>query len=287
MPPAKMRARARWIRLAQLLPSTLFLVAFFLAPLAVFLLYSFWTKRGFEFIADWTTENYASTLGDEVYRSLLQNTVEIGLQASALAVAIAYTFAHVIRFHLQRWQAALLFLVLIAAFSGYLVRVYSWRTILGNNGIINETLQRLGVIDEPLSFLLYSRTATIIVLGNFLVPFALVPIYAALQNVQNEEVEVARDLGCGPVRALFKVTLPLAWPGIFAAFALCFIVAAGDYVTPQLVGGTSGTMIGRAISDSFGVTFEWPTGAALSFITLATALVIIALVRALGAVLIR
>ncbi|MGH8626739.1 MAG: hypothetical protein ACREYC_16235, partial [Gammaproteobacteria bacterium] len=107
MPPAKMRARARWIRLAQLLPSTLFLVAFFLAPLAVFLLYSFWTKRGFEFIADWTTENYASTLGDEVYRSLLQNTVEIGLQASALAVAIAYTFAHVIRFHLQRWQAAL------------------------------------------------------------------------------------------------------------------------------------------------------------------------------------
>jgi spermidine/putrescine transport system permease protein len=276
-----------WLPALQIVPATLFLGVFLVAPLSVFLLYSFWTKRGFEFVADWTTYNYTSTLGDPVYRSLLRNTVEIGLQASTGAVFIAYGFAHMLRFYLQRWQAALMFLVLVAAFSGYLVRVYSWRTILGSHGIINEILQLLRLIDEPLTFLLYSRTAAIIVLANFLLPIALVPIYAALQNVKDEEIEAARDLGCGPARALLKVTLPLAWRGIFAAFALCFIVAAGDYVTPQLVGGTTGTMIGRAIVDSFGITYEWPIGAALSFSTLAISLAVIGLLRAVSARLVR
>jgi spermidine/putrescine transport system permease protein len=200
---------------------------------------------------------------------------------------MAYVFAHMLRFYLQRWQAALMFLVFIAAFSGYLVRVYAWRTILGSSGIINETLQWLGLIHKPLTFLLYSRTAAIIVLVNFLLPIALLPIYAALQNVKDEEIEAARDLGCGPARALAKVTLPLAWPGIFASFALCFLIAMGDYITPQLVGGTTGTMIGRTIADSFGITYEWPVGAALSFSTLAVALVVIGLVRALGAWFVR
>jgi len=271
-----------WLPALQVGPAALLLGLFLVAPLSVFLLYSFWTKRGFEFVADWTTGNYTRTLGDDVYRALIRNTVEIALEASGAAVVLAYVFAHILRFYLRRWQAALMFLVLIAAFSGYLVRVYAWRTILGDSGIVNETLQRLGIIDQPLTFLLYSRTAAIIVLANFLLPIALLPIYAGLQNVKDEEIEAARDLGCGPLRTLVKITLPLAWPGIFASFALCFLVAAGDYVTPLLVGGTSGVMAGRSVADAFGIAYDWPFGAALSFTTLAVALAIIGSVRVVG-----
>ena len=104
---------------------------------------------------------------------------------------------------------------------------------------------------------------------NFLIPLAILPIYAALQNVRDEEIEAARDLGASAAGAFWRVTFPLAWGGVFAAFALTFIIAAGDYVTPQLVGGTSGGMIGRSIASTFGTAFNWPLGAALSFLTLA------------------
>jgi spermidine/putrescine transport system permease protein len=171
--------------------------------------------------------------------------------------------------------------------SGYLVRIYAWRTILGDEGVINQTLITLGLIQQPLSFLLFSRIATIIVFVNFLTPLAILPIYAALQNVRDEEIEAARDLGASAAAAFWRVTLPLAWGGIFSAFALTFIISAGDYVTPQLVGGTSGGMIGRTIASTFGTAFNWPLGAALSFLTLAFVLVILGMLRAASARIVR
>jgi spermidine/putrescine transport system permease protein len=280
-------SRTRWVRLLQVAPTTAFLLVFLVAPLVVFLLYSFWATENYEIVSHWTLSNYGDALGASAYRSLLRNTVSIAMQASLCAVVLGYAFAHIIRFHLRAWQHVLLLAVLVAAFSGYLVRIYAWRTILGEHGIINEVLIRLGVLDDPLTFLLYSRTAAIIVLTNFLLPLAILPIFAALQSVSDDEIEASRDLGCGPARTLLKVTLPLAWPGIFAAFALCFVIAAGDFATPQLVGGTSGTMIGRAIADAFGITFDWPTGAALAFITLALVLTIVLVLRQVAARVVR
>jgi spermidine/putrescine transport system permease protein len=279
--------RDRALSAVQLAPATLYLLLFLAVPLGVFLVYSFWVTRRYELVAEWTTANYVEGLTQAVYRDLLRNTIEIALAAAVITVVLAYAFAHVIRFHLRRYQELLLFLVIVALFSGYLVRIYAWRTILGDQGIINEALRRVGLIDEPLSFLLYSRPAAVIVLVNFLVPLAVLPIYGALQNVRDDEVEAARDLGAGPFAAFRRVTLPLAWNGIFVAFALSFIIAAGDYVTPQLVGGTSGTMIGRAIADQFGVTFAWPFGAALAFLTLAFVLVLLAVFRWSSARLVR
>jgi spermidine/putrescine transport system permease protein len=272
-------ARDRLARTLQLAPATLFLGFFLLAPLGVFLVYSFWVTRSYQLVSDWTVSNYVDTLKDSTYRALFWKTLEIALLAAAITTVVAYAFAHVIRFHLRRYQEPLLFLVMVALFSGYLVRIYAWRTILGDEGIINSALKRLGLIDQPLSFLLYSRTAAIIVFVNFLAPLAILPIYAALQNVRQEEVEAARDLGAGAFSAFRKVTLPLAWNGVFAAFSLTFIISAGDYVTPQLVGGTSGSMIGRAVVDSFGITFDWPLGSALSFLTLAFTLALLAVFR--------
>ncbi len=271
----------------QLTPATLFLLAFLVAPLGIFFVYSFWVTRSHVLVADWTVTQYKEGVTEKIWRDLLRNTVVIAITTAAITVTLAYAFAHALRFHLRRHQEALLFLVLVALFSGYLVRIYAWRTILGNEGIVNEGLIRLGLIDQPLSFLLFSRPAAILVLVNFLVPLAILPIYAALQNVRSEEVEAARDLGAGPFAAFRRVTLPLAWSGVFVAFAISFIIAAGDYVTPQLVGGTSGSMIGRAIANQFGVTFEWPRGAALAFLTLAFVLAILALLRVASARIVR
>lgn len=285
--PSELRVRDRWLSAVQLLPASAFLLAFLVAPLCVFFVYSFWITRSYNLLPEWTLSNYAVALTDPVYRDLFRNTMEIAASVAVVTVVLAYGFAHAIRFHLRRYQEPLLFLVIVALFSGYLVRVYAWRTILGDQGIINEALRALNLVDRPLSVLLFSRPAVIIVLVNFLVPLAVLPIYGAVQNVRDEEIEAARDLGAGPFWAFRRVTLPLAWNGVLAAFFLSFIIAAGDYVTPQLVGGTGGGMIGRAIASTFGVTFAWPRGAALSFVTLVLVLGILGATRLMSTRVIR
>lgn len=285
--PATLMERVRrWneraVFVAQLTPITWFLATWFLAPIAIFFLYSLWRTSNFQLVHTWGLQAYENAVTNPVNRNLIQNTVEIALEASACTIVIAYTFAHIIRFHLRRWQQQLLFVVLMAMFSGYLVRIYAWSTILGNQGIINTTLEQLRLTSHPLTFLLYSRTAAIIVLTNFLTPLVILPVYAALQDVEDSEIEAARDLGCRPGQALRKVTLPLAWRGVFAGWALAFIIAAGDYITPQLVGGTSGTMIGRIVASDFNESFDWSHGAALSFVSLGVVLLVIAIVRRIG-----
>src|SRR3990170_1539487 len=262
------RARERWFPALQLAPVAAFLTIFFVIPLGIFLVYSFWITRRYELISDWTVANYREALSEPAYRRLLWNTLLVASIASACTLAIAYPFAYAIHFRLRRYREPLLFLVLLALFSGYLVKIYAWKTILGNRWFINEALLRLGLIDDPLSFLLYSRPAAVVTFVNFLVPLAVLPIYASLQNVADEQVEAARDLGARGLAAFRRITLPLTRDGLLVAFAFTFIIAAGDYVTPQLVGGTRGAMIGKAVVSTFGVTFNWPLGSALAFLTL-------------------
>ena len=164
-------------------------------------------------------------------------------------------------------------------FSGYLVRILAWRTLLGDHGILNTLMMRIGLIDQPLTFLMYNRFATVLVLANFLIPLAVLPVYSSLQNIRDCDVEAARDLGCGACGAWWRVTLPLAWPGVFTTFALTFILVCGDYTTPTLVGGTSGTLIGQAIGESFLSQFNWPLGAALAFVMIGVVLFSIGVLR--------
>ncbi len=164
--------------------------------------------------------------------------------------------------------------MLASIFGGYLVRIYAWRTILGDEGLINTFLIWLGLIREPLRFLLFSRFAVFITLVNFLLPFGVLPLYGALQNVPRDAIEAARDLGAGPLAIFRTVLLPLTATGIKIAFAFAFVLAAGDYVTPELVGGTNGIMIGNVIADQFGVAYNWPLGAALAITTLLVVLLV-------------
>jgi spermidine/putrescine transport system permease protein len=146
---------------------------------------------------------------------------------------------------------------------------------------VNNTLVSLGLIDHPLSFFLYSRLGVMIVLSCMLLPFAIVPIHAALSNVSRELLEAARDLGAGPADAVRTVLLPIAHKGVFSGFAFAFVLSAGDYVTAQLVGGTSTQMVGNIIVDQFGANFDWPLASAIGVITTVVAGLVLLLAAAM------
>jgi len=178
---------------------------------------------------------------------------------------------------MKRLRDLILFLIVISLLSSYLVKVYAWRTILGNNGLINTTLMYLGIIREPLEFLLFSKVSVFVSLLHILIPFTILPMYSALLNVDPVLFEAARDLGANPVHTFLKVTLPLSIPGIKTAFIFSFIIASGDYIIPQLLGGTSGLMIGKVIADQFGIVFNWGEGSSLVFLLIFSDLIVFSL----------
>jgi len=263
--------------LRQLIPATAFYVAFFALSLVVLFAYSFWTQVRYDVVPGFTLDNYLHSLGSPLITAVVFRTVVIGFVTAAITVPIAYVLAFVMRFVFTTRGRLLLDIVLISMFSGYLVRIYAWRTILGRNGVLNAALLELGVISEPITFLIYSNWATLITLVGLLIPLSLLPIYASMSNVSREHMEVARDLGSRSLTLHRTILLPMVLPGISVAFALSFLLAAGDFVVPTMVGGTQGVMVGNLVNDWFkGVAQDWPLGSALVFILLALVVVLLA-----------
>jgi spermidine/putrescine transport system permease protein len=261
-------------RLGLLSPTSLYLVVFFGVPLLILLAMSVFRTEDFDVIPAFDLSNYALSIGDPLYREVLINTVAVGLVTAAITLLMAWPLSYIATFVFPRHREALFFLVLLSLFGGYLVRIYAWRTILGNEGIVNQTLIAVGFVDKPLTFLLNSRFAVILTLANFLVPLAVLPIFSSMQNLRPELLEAARDLGAGRWRIHRTVTLPLTLPGLMTGFAFAFVLAAGDYVTPSLVGGTSGLMLGNVIASQFTLAANWPFGAALAFVLMAVILLV-------------
>jgi spermidine/putrescine transport system permease protein len=261
-------------RIGLLAPTSLYLVIFFGVPLLILLAMSVFRTDGFEVTPAFDLTNYTLALGDPLYRDVLANTVIVGLITAVITLLMAWPLCYIATFVFPRHRETLFFLVLLSLFGGYLVRIYAWRTILGNEGIVNQTLIALGLIDQPLTFLLNSRFAVIVTLANFLVPLAVLPIFSSMQNVRPELLEAARDLGAGRWRMHRTVTLPLTLPGVMTGFAFAFVLAAGDYVTPSLVGGTSGLMIGNVVASQFTLAMNWPFGAALAFVLMAVVVLV-------------
>jgi spermidine/putrescine transport system permease protein len=263
--------------LRQLIPATAFYVAFFALSLVVLFAYSFWTQVRYDVVPGFTLDNYLHSLGSPLITAVVVRTVVIGFVTAAITVPIAYVLAFVMRFVFTTRGRLLLDIVLISMFSGYLVRIYAWRTILGRNGVMNAALLELGVISEPITFLIYSNWATLITLVGLLIPLSLLPIYASMSNVSREHMEVARDLGSRSLTLHRTILLPMVLPGISVAFALSFLLAAGDFVVPTMVGGTQGVMVGNLVNDWFkGVAQDWPLGSALVFILLTLVVVLLA-----------
>ena len=260
-------------------PSLAVFVTLFVAPFAYFFLMSFWRKQRFTIDREFNVDNYVTAVTDE--------NLEIGITTLVIAVTVALTttilgfvYAYIVRFKAGDWGKALLFVALVTLFGGYLMKIYAWKTILGNEGVLNSAFQTMGLIDQPIAALLYSPGAVIATLTHFLLPFAILPIYGSMRGITDIEMEAARDLGARPWHVLAGIIVPRCRAGITTAFLFAFLIAAGDYITPQLVGGKL-TMTGNMIALQFGQRFNWPLGAAMSFVVLTSALFIIATTHSL------
>jgi spermidine/putrescine transport system permease protein len=253
-------------------PSLLIFIGLFIAPTLYFLLVSFWRFESYELIRELNLDNYREVAAD--YLRLGIYTLVVAAIISLLAVTLGFVYAYVARFKAGRFGSVMLFVALISLFGGYLMKVYAWRTILGTEGIINNALLALGIVSEPVTWLLYNPPSVVLTLTNFLFPFAMLPIFASMQSIQDSELESARDLGAPWTAILFDHVVPRCKTGIVTGFALCYLISCGDWVTPVLVGGRM-TMLGNLIAAQFGEFLNWPLGAAMSFSLLAAAFLVV------------
>jgi spermidine/putrescine transport system permease protein len=263
---------------ALLSPTLAVLLTALAAPIALLLLYSFWTENGFVLDTSPTLAQYGTVLTREGYRVLFLRSIAISSLVTLVTVGLAYPMAYFVAFRVSFGKFIWLLLLTIPFWTSYLLRVFAWKVILGYNGVINSGLISLGLISEPLEFLLYNPTAVVVTLAHAYAAFAILPIYVSLEKIDRSLLEAAADLGDGPVRRFWRVTLPLSLPGVIGAAVLIFVPTTGDYVTPTLVGGSDGVMIANIIQVQFGRVNNWPLGAALAISSMAAVAVIAAFV---------
>ena len=233
-------------------------------PFGIMIVMSFWTQIGFEFDTAFSLVNYVEAVEKPMYRALLLRSLTISAICTVATVLLSYPMAYYVAFHVRKHKMAWIILMTVPFFSSYLLRIFAWKIILGYNGVINSGLKGLGLIEQPLAFLLYSPTAVVITLAHAWAAFAILPIYISLEKIDRSLIEAATDLGDGPVKRFLGITLPLSMPGVIAASLMIFIPTVGDYVTPTLVGGPDGLMIANLIQAQFGLVNNWPMGAALA-----------------------
>ena len=252
---------------------------FMIVPYAIMLTYSFFRKQGFTFIPDLQFGNYALLLSDPQYRQVLLRTLKIALTVSLSAMTLAYPLAYFIAFKIraQRIRLFLYMMVIIPLWVSYLLRAYIWKTILGSEGVLNSFLLWSGVLSEPTPLLLYNQFSMVLTLTYIFVPFMFMPIYTALEKIPRSLIEASWDLGVDPLRTFLKVTLPLSVPGLLAGFTFTFCLSFGDFITPFLVGGPTGTMVANIVQSQFGIAFNWPLGAAISMVILVIVITIISI----------
>lgn len=246
----------------------LYALLLLIGPIIVILANSFWTQDYLTIDRSFTLDNYRAALGEPIYRDLLFRSLKVSAIVSVVTVILAYPVAYFISFHGGRAKGLWIFIITVPFWTGYLLRILSWKVILGYKGVLNSALLGLGVISEPLETLLYSLNAVIITLAHSWAAFAILPIYVSLEKLDRTLLEAAADLGQGPIRQFLRVTLPLTLPGVIAALLIVMIPTVGDYVTPKLVGGKDGVMIANAIQVQFGKASNWPLGAALAVTTM-------------------
>ncbi len=256
-------------------PLSVYLLLLLVLPVGILILYSFWTPGFFTVVRRFTLASYRQVFTTSTYRTLFLKTLVVGVVCATLLTVFGLAVAYAITFKLGRWGPRVLVLVTVTLFASYLVRIYAWKAVLGDQGLINRILLHLHLVDQPLRFLLYGYFAIVLTLVYVYVPFAVLLIYAGLQNIDRRVLEGSRDLGASRFRTFRKVTVPLAAPALRVAFAVCFILTTSDYVTPQLVGGLEGQMVGRVIADQFGAGANLPLGAAMAVVlVIAMALVL-------------
>jgi spermidine/putrescine transport system permease protein len=249
-------------------PTLLLLIAALAAPIMVLVGLSLWTQTDVGYDKTLSLASYETFFEKRIYPLILWRSIKIAALVAFTTVLLAFPAAYFIAFRVKKNKGIWLILITLPFWTSYLLRVFSWKIILGFNGVINSGLLEIGLISAPLEFLLYNQVAVIVTLAHAWAAFAILPIYASLEKIDRSLLETASDLGEEPIMTFFRVTLPLALPGVIAATLLVFIPTVGDYVTPQLVGGTRGIMIGNLIQSAFGRGDNWPLGSAVAVVSM-------------------
>jgi len=211
--------------------------------------------------------NYLLVLEDDLYLAAFLNSLWIALVCTILCLLIGYPMAYAIATAPERWRMPLLMLIVLPFWTSFLIRVYAWIGILKPNGLLNNYLMALGLIDEPL-VILHTQLAIYIGIVYSYLPFMILPLYANLARMDHTLLEAAADLGCRPAQAFLRVTLPLSMPGIIAGSMLVFIPAVGEFVIPDLLGGPQSLMVGRMLWTEFFNNKDWPLASALAIVLL-------------------
>jgi ABC-type spermidine/putrescine transport system permease subunit I len=281
-PPRRLPAWRLGERLASygaFLPATVLLGLFFLVPLGIIVCYSFWVTIDYSVVHRWTLDNYHYFFSVSAYVTTMWATLWVALLSTALAIGLAFPLAYWLsRYVAQRLRLPLLVLVIVPFWTSYLLRVYSWLTILGEKGVLNRFLQWTGITNHPLSVFLYDRPAVILVLVYLYFPFGALTLYSSLERFDWNQLRAAMDLGASPLQAIFRILVPQIRPGIITAIIFVFIPILGEYLTPQIVGGTGGVMIGNLIVNFFQAA-EYTRGAAVSLLIAAFIVVLLVVFR--------
>lgn len=248
-------------------PPALWLVFFFVVPLFIMLLYTF-KENTFGDLFPLTFEHYQRFIETPSFFRLLLDSTWLALLTAVLSIILAYPVAYYLVFHTGERRVMLLTLLILPAWISFLLRVLAWKVILGSDGLLNQTLVSLGIAQEGVPLLLYSQSAVIITMVYVWIPFAALPLFAAMERIDPRLHEAAQDLGASPAQTFWRVTFPLTMPGVASAFFFVFIPTLGEWVTPTLVGGVSGIMYGNLIQDQFARALNWPLGALLSMVLL-------------------
>jgi putrescine transport system permease protein len=263
----------------------LWLAAFFLLPFIVVLKISlsdpataqppyrpvFDLSQGLEglgaFVSALDVENFTALLGDDLYFGAALSSLRIAALSTALLLLIGYPVAYAMARAPTRWRPLLVALVILPFWTSFLIRVYAWIGILRTEGLLNQTLIGLGLIAEPLT-ILNTEAAVFIGMVYAYLPFMILPLYAALERLDDTLIEAAQDLGCPPWKAFWAITLPLSLPGVVAGSLLCFIPIVGEFVVPDLLGGSETLMIGRVLWSEFFSNRDWPLASAVAVVLL-------------------
>ena len=247
------------------------------APLASFLAYSFFRMEGGQIIADFGLGNYRRIFTDAIFIPILWRTCLLCLAVAALAILIGFPVAFLLANLKGRRRYFVLLMVLVPLLMSYIIKIYAIRSILGGTGFLNQFLLWTGLVDVPLTLFVFNLNAVLLTLTILLIPFAILPIFLSLERIPRDLIEASSDLGASSLQTFVRIILPLSVPGIVTAASFVFVLAIGDFLTPQMVGGQSGFTFGRIVYSQFGTAFNWPFGAALATVL---ALVVIAVIAA-------
>ncbi len=260
------RAQARpWILMS---PALLSVTLLLVVPVCFIIVYSFWlrTATGME-QTGFFLDNWVEVLTDRFYLDILLQTLRIAATSTIVCILLGYVPAYFIAMSATRHKTLLILLLMLPFWISYIIRTMSWINILGVSGALNVFLLWTGVISEPLQ-ILYNEGTVVLGLVHFLLPFMILNVYVSLEGLDRNLIDAARSLGCTGWQAFWEVTLPLSLPGLAAGSLLCFVLGAGTYITPMVLGGPRDAMFANLVFEAIITQLNWPLGSALSLVLL-------------------